>query len=102
MLHISMQTYATHKYNIGKELIPLNNDPMSNLKPIFSIHRGGKPHILRILTGECWSNEVFQQHRFNAADQQRDAGEPSLLAGMAREVIREFSADPTRVYAAGL
>ncbi|WP_336492665.1 extracellular catalytic domain type 1 short-chain-length polyhydroxyalkanoate depolymerase [Methylobacterium nigriterrae] len=44
---------------------------------------------------KCWN-------WFNASDQQRDAGEPSLLAGMAREVIREFSGDPTRVYAAGL
>ncbi len=44
---------------------------------------------------KCWN-------WFNASDQQRDTGEPSLIAGIACEVIREFSADPTRVYAAGL
>jgi poly(hydroxyalkanoate) depolymerase family esterase len=44
---------------------------------------------------KCWN-------WFNASDQKREGGEPSLIAGIAREVIREFSADPTRVYAAGL
>jgi len=44
---------------------------------------------------KCWN-------WFNAADQQRDSGEPSLIAGIARSIIREFSADPRRVYAAGL
>lgn len=44
---------------------------------------------------KCWN-------WFNASDQQRDRGEPSIIAGIALAVVDEFSADRTRVYAAGL
>ena len=43
----------------------------------------------------CWN-------WYAAGDQARDGGEPALLAGIARAVLEEFSADPDRVYAAGL
>lgn len=44
---------------------------------------------------KCWN-------WFRPEDQARDRGEPALLAGIVRDILRDHPADPGRVYVAGL
>ena len=46
-------------------------------------------------SSRCWN-------WFKPTDQRRDAGEPSLIAGMTKKVAREMAVDARRIYVAGL
>jgi poly(hydroxyalkanoate) depolymerase family esterase len=48
------------------------------------------------------SNQMACWNWFSLKDQARGSGEPSILAGMTREIMAEFNVDSDRVFIAGL
>ena len=59
--------------------------------------------FIAVYPGQAWRANVERcWNWFRERDQQRDGGEPAIIAGITRQVIARYNVDRRRVYIAGL
>jgi len=59
--------------------------------------------FIAVYPAQAWRANVERcWNWFRGQDQQRERGEPALIAGITRQVLARYRADPRRVYVAGL